>query len=91
MKCAKIIIGPLVLLAVTVIGMRAEAVNREYCLSNDTGTPEICLCKASNDWHNQENKFSTLNLLRSSCAQEVSLLDYLIMYLKMLLYSLIVA
>lgn len=78
MKCAKIIIGPLVLLAVTVIGMRAEAVNREYCLSNFTDTPERCLCGAKNDWQNQENKFSTHNIFQSFCAQLVSLLSLLL-------------
>lgn len=66
MKCTKMILGLLALVALTMIDTSVEAANSEYCSLNFT-TPEKCLCKAKRKWQDQEDGRSTFNLLKKFC------------------------
>ena len=64
MMCIKMIL--LALVAITMINMSVEAVNKEYCSLNFS-TPEKCLCKAKQEWQDQEDARSTFNVLKKFC------------------------
>lgn len=80
MKCTKMIFGMLLLLAVTMTDMSAQEVNRtcpsvdtsaqevdrKYCSLNFT-TPERCLCGGKDDWQDEDDEYSTVELLRGPC------------------------
>ena len=71
----KMILGLFALVAITMIDTSVEASNRDYCSLNFT-TPKICLCKAKNEWQDQQDAQSTFNFLKNFC-KEVSVASYI--------------